>query len=237
MSDSGARIFEDSGRQGISVPCSCCDFLGSVHARQSSARPFLISDSGDNPTAGGAGDVTWTLARLLEEPAVRTGELDVIYASIPDPEAALAAAAAGAGSPVAVTVGARVDARHHGPVLLQGTVEHVSTTDPVAGTVVVIAVGGLRVIVTERRKPYHAKRDFEHAGLDPEQADVVVVKIGYLEPYLYEIAADWRLALTPGGVDQDLLRLGHEHLNRPMYPFDPQMSAPDLSAVVVAPRR
>ncbi|WP_084800736.1 M81 family metallopeptidase, partial [Promicromonospora kroppenstedtii] len=38
-------------------------------ALASTARPYFLSDSGDNPTAGGAGDVTWTLARLLTEPA------------------------------------------------------------------------------------------------------------------------------------------------------------------------
>ncbi len=46
----------------------------------------------------------------------------------------------------------------------------------------------------------------------------MVVKIGYPEPY--EAAAGWLMALTPGGVDQDLLRLGHRHLQRPMIPFD-----------------
>ena len=39
-----------------------------------------------------------------------------------------------------------------------------------------------------------------------------MVKIGYLEPDLYDMAADWMLMLTPGGVDQDLLRLGHHRL-------------------------
>lgn len=208
-----------------------------TQAKDSPERPFLISDSGDNPTAGGAGDVTWTLARLLEDPAIRSGALSVVYAAIPDATGALAAAAAGTGSAISVEVGARVDHRHQGPVRLEGTVEHVSTTDPVAGIVAVIAVGGLRVIVTERRKPYHRQQDFEHAGIDPAMADVVVVKIGYLEPYLYEIAADWRLALTPGGVDQDLLRLGHHRITRPMYPFDADMAAPDLTAVIVPPRR
>lgn len=29
----------------------------------SKKHPFFISDSGDNPTAGGAGDVTWTLKK------------------------------------------------------------------------------------------------------------------------------------------------------------------------------
>ena len=47
-----------------------------------------------------------------------------------------------------------------------------------------------------------------------------MVKIGYLEPELFDMAADWMLALTPGGVDQDLVRLGHGRLRRPMFPLD-----------------
>ena len=50
-------------------------------------------------------------------------------------------------------------------------------------------------------------------GLDPRDTDVVVVKIGYLEPDLYDAQRGWMMALTPGGVDQDLERLGHTKIN------------------------
>ena len=35
-------------------------------ALTSDKKPFMLSDMGDNPTAGGAGDVTWTLTELLK---------------------------------------------------------------------------------------------------------------------------------------------------------------------------
>jgi hypothetical protein len=41
------------------------------------------------------------------------------------------------------------------------------------------------------------------------------------------------LALTAGGVDQDIVRLGHKRLDRPIYPLDPDMPAPDLEPVVI----
>lgn len=198
----------------------------------SDARPYFLSDSGDNPTAGGAGDVTWTLHRLLEAPQLADGQTRVIYASIPDAEGARAAAAAGVGATVDLEVGARVDAGPAGPVRLAGTVRAVVEGDPVAGTVVVVrtgTAGATEVILTERRKPYHREHDFTELGLDVRGADLVVVKIGYLEPELYAMAADWRLALTPGGVDQDLLRLGHQHVRRPLFPFDEGMADPDLT--------
>ena len=62
----------------------------------------------------------------------------------------------------------------------------------------------------------------------------MVVKIGYLEPELYDLAEDWMLALTLGGVDQDLRRLGHKKIGRQMWPFDSRFEAePDLKARVV----
>jgi hypothetical protein len=39
------------------------------------------------------------------------------------------------------------------------------------------------------------------------------------------------LGLTPGGVDQDLERLGHQRIRRPMWPFDRVFGTdPDLRA-------
>jgi hypothetical protein len=64
---------------------------------------------------------------------------------------------------------------------------------------------------------------------------VVIIKIGYLEPELFAMAADWKMALTPGGVDQELTRLGHHRIHRPMFPFDPEMDDPDLTARIVPP--
>lgn len=198
----------------------------------STSRPFFVSDSGDNPTAGGAGDVTWTLARLLERPEVM-GARSVVYASIPDAGAVRRCVEAGVGAELTVDVGAVVDRRLSPPVRLAGTVEHITRGDPVALTEVVLRVGGLEVVVTERRKPFHLVEDFLRNGIDLADRDVVVVKIGYLEPELYAAATDWMLALTPGGVDQDLQRLGHKRIRRPMYPWDRDMAEPDLAAQVV----
>ncbi|MDH3441690.1 MAG: M81 family metallopeptidase, partial [Gammaproteobacteria bacterium] len=64
----------------------------------SSNKPFIISDSGDNPTAGGAGDVTWTLTEVLKRPEFQSGDgPSVIYASIPGPEFVEKALAIGVG--------------------------------------------------------------------------------------------------------------------------------------------
>jgi microcystin degradation protein MlrC len=194
----------------------------------SRARPFFISDSGDNPTAGGAGDVSWTLGKLLEYPS-----LSAIYASIVDPAAV---SVARFGGRVDLLVGGKIDPGPAGPVRVTGTVWTVRE-DPVGGTIVVVRAGGVHVVITERRKPYHLVQDFADLDLDPASVDLTVVKIGYLEPELYALARGWLLALTPGGVDQDLHRLGHHRVVRPLFPFDPGMPTPDLTAKLIRPSR
>ena len=42
-------------------------------------------------------------------------------------------------------------------------------------------------------------------------------------------------ALAPGGVDQHLTRLRHHTIERPMYPYCPEMADRDLHAQVVVP--
>jgi microcystin degradation protein MlrC len=204
----------------------------SLHmALASDNKPFMISDMGDNPTAGGAGDVTWTLTEILKRPEFKSenGPL-LIYASIPGPELVEKAIAAGVGGKVEGTAGAAIDHRFAPPVMLKGTVEAIKEGDAAAEVEVVIKVGSVRVIVTKKRKPYHYEKDFTNLGLKPREADVVVVKIGYLVPELYDMRGGWIMAQTPGGVDQDLERLGYKRINRPMFPLDKDMADPDLTA-------
>ncbi|MCW5515863.1 M81 family metallopeptidase [Muriicola sp. Z0-33] len=204
-------------------------------ALASQKKPFMISDMGDNPTAGGAGDVTWTLQQLLARPEFKTENApSLIYASIPGPELVNKAVAAGIGARISGTAGAAIDNRYAPPIQLTGTITAIEHGDTHAETEVVVKVGSVNVIVTKKRKPYHRETDFTHLGLNPRETDIVVVKIGYLVPELYDMRADWIMALTPGGVDQDLERLGYKNIKRPMFPLDKDMATPDLSVRWIA---
>ena len=203
-------------------------------AIDSDNRPFIISDSGDNPTAGGAGDVTWTLTEVLKRPEFQSADgPSVIYASIPGPLFVEKALEIGVGGEIDAEAGARIDDRYAPPVRLQGTIMSITDTDPDAEVEVVVRVGSVDVIVTKVRKPYHYEADFERVGFAPRDADIVMVKIGYLVPELYDMRGGWLMALTPGGVNQDLSGLPYERIQRPMIPFDPDMPDPDLSARLV----
>ena len=199
------------------------------YALASNKKPYIISDMGDNPTAGGAGDVTWTLRELLNNEAFKKDSgPELIYASIPGPEMIEAALKGGLNSAVSAKVGAQVDNRYAPPLLLEGVVEAIHQGDVHAETEVVIKVGSIKVIVTKKRKPYHREKDFTRLGLNPRKTNILVVKIGYLVPELYNIRGDWIMALTPGGVDQDLERLNYKRIKRPMFPLDKDMKNVNL---------
>ena len=197
-------------------------------------RPFIISDMGDNPTAGGAGDVTWTLDKILKmDEFKRSDSPELIYASIPGPDLIVNAFKAGVGNYVEGMVGAMVDDRYSPPIKVKGIVHSLKRGDRNAELEAVVKVNNVYVIVTYKRKPYHYISDFTNLELDPASSDLLVVKIGYLVPELYNIRGDWVMALTPGGVDQDLERLGYQNIKRPMYPLDKDMEDPDLSARLI----
>nr|WP_155598838.1 M81 family metallopeptidase [Zobellia amurskyensis] len=198
-------------------------FNGSLEkALASEKHPFFISDSGDNPTAGGAGDVTWTLKKILERPEFKSKNgPSLIYASIPGPDLFNQAKAIGVGKKITSYVGAEIDSRFAPPLKLNGFIESIGEN------AVVVRVGSVRVIVSNNR---NRKTNFADLGLKPLKTDIIVVKMGYLVPDLYNMRKDWIMALTPGGVDQDLKSLDYKRINRPMFPFDNHQIEPDLKA-------
>lgn len=70
-------------------------------------------------------------------------------------------------------------------------------------------------------------------NLNPSESNIIVIKIGYLVPQLYDLNNGWIMALTPRGVDQDLFRLNYKRIKRPMFPIDKFVEEPDLKAVFI----
>ena len=202
------------------------DFRFSVEARsvdaciqlamQDKDQPTLISDSGDNPTAGGVGDATYFLQRalLLQPP-------DLVYASIPDPEAVERCLLAGLGANVELEIGGKLDRRHAAPLPVRGRVLFIKADDN--NPQVVLKVNGIRIILTARRTAFHHRRQFLDLNIRPEAHRIIAVKVGYLVPELKAMARGSYLALSPGTVNQDITALPFKRITRPCYPFDPDV--------------
>jgi microcystin degradation protein MlrC len=195
---------------------------------------------GDNPGGGGSGEVTWTLARVLKRPEFQSSKgKSLLYCSIPGDEMVDAARKAGIGGHAEAYVGAMTDNSYEPPIYLSGTVVYVSPApgesqaDESArrrfGNIAIIKTGSVYVVVgTSSPTP-----PLNGTGVDPREMDIVMVKQGYLVNQWYNMKADWVMALTPGGVDQDFKRLPYKNIIRPMYPLDPDMKDPELNVVFV----
>ncbi len=194
-------------------------------AMQETSNPVVISDSGDNPTAGGVGDIPFVLGRLLA-----LGAASALVAAITDPAAVAVCAQVGVGAKVSLSVGGKQDPIHGQPLPIDATVVSLHTiswpANPRAGVTVstnqiaVIAVQGITVVLTERRTPFHHIKTFTQLGLDPTQYQIVVVKMGYLVPEINQLATRALLALSPGAVNQDIEQLPYQRIGRPMFPMD-----------------
>ena len=184
-------------------------------AVESPTRPVVLADSGDNPTAGGAGDRADMLAAL-----VAAGARDTILAGIADRPATEAAYRAGEGAVLSLRIGGTLHRGGSEPVAVTARVKRLlPVADPSLGEAV-LGIGGIDLVVTARRRPFHDIADFTRLGLDPLAAGIVAVKSGYLSPQLAPIANPSIMALSPGIVDQDVERLPRPRKARPTFPFD-----------------
>jgi microcystin degradation protein MlrC len=203
------------------------------------ATPVVISDAGDNVTAGASGDVTHVLHAVLDRPGL-LDDRRVLVAGIVDPEALAGAVAAGEGATARIAVGARIDARFGGPVERHWTVEAIVRDETGSPDGALLVDGTLSVTVQWARTPFVRPGDPAfppgmargRAWIDPGAYDVVVVKNGYQFPSQVELAGSAFMALTPGGTDLDVERLGIRRWSRPMYPLDTDFT-PDLTPVLL----
>jgi microcystin degradation protein MlrC len=176
--------------------------------------PVVLAESGDNPTGGGVGDRAEVLSALLA-----AGATGVVFAGICDRPATEAAYAAGVGAGLDLRIGATLDPAST-PARVAAEVKFLLPDVEPAFREAVLRIGGIDLVVTSRRRPFHNIADFTRLGLDPRAAKIVVVKSGYLSPELAPIANPSLMALTPGVVDQYVERLPRLRKAHPIFPFD-----------------
>ena len=188
-------------------------------------RPVYVSDSGDNTTAGAAGDLTDVLQAALDMPAIG----DIVIAGITAPATVRKLLDAGIGSTVEIDLG----------------IEHLSRPKTSRRVTVVVEAGGetldlggfqpyrskeaawARVRIGSIIASFHAQaigmttpEHFLAIGIHPTDHKAYVVKLGYLHPLLEDIAQRHILLLSDGTSQLDMKRLTWDLLPRPAYPLD-----------------
>jgi len=147
-------------------------------------KPLVLADCSDNPGAGGVGDTTHILRRIMER-----GITGAAVALICDPESVEACVKAGVGSTVSLKLGGKSDAAYSGGPLEveayvrmitdgkfynKGKIQRGALSN--MGRTAVIDVAGNTVLVTTLPKQALDAEMFRSHGITPEDKKILVVK-------------------------------------------------------------
>ena len=197
-------------------------------ALASDSRPFVLADSADSPTSGAPGDSTVVLRALIEAQPQR----DCLH-NIVDAAVVAQLIEAGVGQEVTVTVGATLAPAFYQPVTVTGRVKLLADGDFVQkgpgfhGAVVsrgrtgVLKIGHIYLVVMERPCRQWDPELYRSVGLEPQDAQIVVVKSPAAFRAAYAPFAAAILIVDATGVASPNLRaLPFRHVRRPLYPLD-----------------
>jgi microcystin degradation protein MlrC len=149
----------------------------------SATKPIVISDTQDNPGAGGDSDTMGMAAALVRNDAERAA-IGVIV----DPEAAAAAHEAGEGAIVTLALGAKSRIPGDAPLVASFTVEKLSDGRFVApgpfyggsrinlGPSACLRIGGVRIVVGSRKAQLADRAMYRQVGIEPEEQAILVNK-------------------------------------------------------------
>ncbi|MXV85787.1 M81 family metallopeptidase [Candidatus Poribacteria bacterium] len=207
-------------------------------AHQTDGNPIVLADGADNPGGGGPCDGTTILRKFIEADVQ-----DAVIAVIADPESVDQAVKAGVGNRVQLNVGGKTDTQHGAPVALTGSVKALSDgrfilkgpmgrgTAGNMGRTAVVQIGGIEIILTERRiQPYDAQV-LRSVGIEPKARKLIALKSAVHFRADYTPIAHQILDVdTPGVHSPNLFNYDYQKLRRPIYPLDPTLTYGKIDA-------
>ena len=186
----------------------------------------ILSDTADSVFGGATGDSTTILAELVRQEVSSLALVPMV-----DPETVEAAIAAGVGGTLTVMVGGKLDPNFGTPLELTAEVVAIGggrfdvnmlgfeSFD--LGQAVLLAVGAIRILVTEKRGiGGNHPSVYEHFDIDLADAKMVVLKTASNWQFYQQWISEVIRVDTPGGTTSHLEELPWQHLPRPIYPLD-----------------
>ena len=193
-------------------------------AQVSATTPIFISDSGDNPTAGAAGDNTAFLQLLLNHAGVARLATPLLYAGVYDP-AAVARCVGAKDREIDLTFGAAFDSRRSTTTTARVTVVTTALSWGSYQTdLALVRIRNVEVILASQHVGWITPEIFRAVGITPEERQIIVVKLGYLTAPQRTVAKRSIMALTPGNSDERLETLRYRRIRRPIFPLDRGLS-------------
>ncbi len=191
-------------------------------ARQ--AGPVTFTDAADAPSSGASGDSNTILAAL-----VARGYRGRAIMPIVDAPAAARAHEAGVGARLRVSLGGTIDPARFPPLELEVEVERLGDGEYLhefsrmpahTGPTAVLRHGDIRIVVISNAVFMMDRAIFLAHGLDPQQADIIVVKSPGAALRYFTFAHRNYVLDIPGSTSANLRSLGHRVCPRPMFPLD-----------------
>ena len=194
----------------------------------SDRHPFIVADSADSPSSGAPGDSTVLLKALLEAKPAKD-----CYLNIVDPQAVKEIVQASVGQQVTLQIGAKFAPAFYDPISITGHVKLISDGDFVQkgpgfhgivlhrGRTCVLRTGHIYLVVMERAVRQWDPEFYRSVGLEPRDAQIVMVKspAGFRAAY-EPMAAEIRILNAVGVCSPNLRSFPFKRIRRPMYPLD-----------------
>jgi microcystin degradation protein MlrC len=198
------------------------------YVREEAQGLVILADGSDNPGGGAPCDGTVILQTLLDE-----GAQDTVVGVLYDPETVAQAHQAGVGATIDAIIGGKTDTLHGAPIRTRAYVRLLGDgkftyRGPMGtgvrgdlGRTAVLVIGGVEVVVAERRQQLRDAEMLRSVGIEPQHRKLLAVKsavhfradLGPLATHIFD-------ADTPGVHRPDFASYTYTRLRRPIYPLD-----------------
>ena len=202
------------------------DVIG--YARQAARGPVILADGSDNPGGGAPCDGTVILRELIA-----ADMQDAVVGVLCDPETVAQAHRAGVGQTIDARIGGKTDREHGEPVQTRAYVRllgdgQFTFRGPMGtgvrgdlGRMAVLVVGGVVVVLAERRNQLRDLEMLRCVGIEPSRRRLIAVKSAvHFRADFGPIAERIFDADTPGVHRPDFSKFSYQKLRRPIYPLD-----------------
>lgn len=181
----------------------------------------VLTDSGDNCGAGGAGENTIVLKEILKHPTNKK----ILFAGINDESCYQQLSQAKLNEHLEISLGIGRDLNSETiklQVTLVGKGKQMYASHKFIGDAYIIRIDDtmIDVIVLNHILQYGTMDQFLAAGVDFHDYDIVIVKMGYLDTELIPETSYHIMALTDGPTIQRSERIPFKKIYRPMWPID-----------------